>query len=94
MVRVVSLEAFEEPKTARLAKAIDSWELEERKVLLLTSSYDENVALSGRNLPQLTMKQFRDASALDVLLHDVVAVEEGAWETRPAPKGGEGGSDG
>jgi hypothetical protein len=33
----------------------------------------------------VTVKKFNDASALDVLLHDVVAVEDGAWATRPAP---------
>ena len=96
MIRVVALEAFEQPKTVRLAKALDAWDLEGRKVLLLTSGYDENLALSGRNLPRVAVKQFRDASALDVLLHDAVAVEEGAWETRPAPEAvrREGGSDG
>lgn len=96
MIRVVSMEAFGEPKTARLAKAVGSWDVEGGKVLVLTSGYDENLALSGRNLPRVTVKQFRDVSALDVLLHDFVAVEEGAWETRPAPSapGGEETSDG
>ncbi len=96
MIRVVSLEAFGEPKTSRLAKAVGGWDIEGGKVLLLTSGYDENFALSGRNLPQVTVKRFRDASALDVLLHEVVAVEEGAWETRPAPEAdnGEGENDG
>ncbi len=95
-VRVVSVEVFGEPKTARLAKAVDGWDVEGGKVLVLTAGYDGNLALSGRNLPRVTVKQFRDASALDVLLHDVVAVEEGAWETRPAPdvENGEEGSDG
>lgn len=96
MLRVVTLEAFEEPKTARLAKAIGGWDSEGGKVLILTSGYDDNFALSGRNLPRVTVKQFRDASALDVLLHEIVAVEEGAWETRPLPETGndEGESDG
>ena len=89
MVRVVALETLEEPKTARLAKAVGGWEVEEAKVLLLTGRHDENLALSGRNLSRVTVKRFRDASALDVLLHDVVAVEEGAWETRPVPPGAE-----
>lgn len=85
MVRVISIEPFSEPKTARLAKAIGGWDVEGGKLLLLTSGYDENLVLSGRNLPRVTIKQFRDVSALDVLLHDFVAVEEGAWDTRPAP---------
>lgn len=84
-VRVVVLEVFEEPKTARLAKAIAGWETDGGKVLILTAAHDENLVLSGRNLPGVTVKKFSDASALDVLLHDVVAVEEGAWATRPVP---------
>ena len=87
-VRVVALEAFDEPKTARLAKAVAGWETGGGKVLLLTAGQDQNLVLSGRNLPRVTVKKFRDASALDVLLHDVIAVEDGAWSTRPAPGGG------
>ena len=84
LVRVVELETFDAPKTQRLVKALAGWEVEGR-VLLLTRDSDENLYKSGRNVAGLTVKKFGDASALDVLRHDVVAVEEGAWETRPAP---------
>ena len=80
-VRVVELEAFDAPKTQRLVKAIAGWEADGR-VLVLTATYDENLYKSGRNVPGLTIKKFGDASALDVLRHDVVAVEDGAWEAR------------
>lgn len=80
-VRVVEMEAFEKPRTQRLVKAIDGWEVEGR-LLLLTREYDEPLYLSARNVPRLTVKKFADASPLDVLRHDVVAVEDGAWETR------------
>jgi large subunit ribosomal protein L4 len=80
-VRVVELEAFDAPKTQRLVKAIAGWEAD-GKVLVLTTTYDENLYKSGRNVPGLTIKKFGDASALDVLRHDVVVVEDGAWEAR------------
>lgn len=83
-VRVVELGTFEEPSTARLARAIDRWDAE-GKVLLLIRRTDRNILLSGRNLPKVTVKKFSDASAHDVLIHDVVAVEDGAWDTRPSP---------
>jgi large subunit ribosomal protein L4 len=84
-VRVVALESFEEPRTARLAKAVAGGDTAGGKLLILTAGHDENLVLSARNLPRVTVKKFSDASALDVLLHDVVAVEDGAWSTRPAP---------
>lgn len=88
-VRVVELEAFDAPKTARLAKAIGVWEAADAKALLLTRALERNLLLSGRNLAGLTVKKFADASALDVMLHDVIVVEDGAWETRTAPPGTE-----
>lgn len=86
-VRVVRLDGFDEPATQRLVRVVRACEVE-GKVLLLTAKYEENVALSGRNVPWLTVKKFLDASALDVVSHDVVVVEDGAWTTRaagPAP---------
>lgn len=84
LVRVVELGLFEEPSTARLARAIDRWDVE-GKVLLLIREAERNILLSGRNLARVTVKKFSDASAHDVLLHDVVVVEDGAWDTRSAP---------
>ena len=89
-VRVVTLEPFAAPRTARLAKAVAGWDTGGGRLLILTAGHDENLILSGRNLPRVTVKKFSDASALDVLLHDVVAVEDGAWSTRPAPGLGKG----
>jgi ribosomal protein L4 len=86
----VELEAFDAPKTQRLVKALSGWDAEGR-VLLLTRVSDENLYKSGRNVARLTIKKFGDASALDVLRHDVIAVEDGAWESRPAPGGGSDG---
>jgi ribosomal protein L4 len=81
---VVELGVFEAPSTARLARAIDRWDAE-GKVLLLIREADRNILLSGRNLARVTVKKFSDASAHDVLIHDVVAVEDEAWDTRSAP---------
>ena len=84
LVRVVELEAFDQPKTQRLVKALSGWDAPGR-VLLLTRGYDDNLFRSGRNVAGLTIKKFGDASSLDVLRHDVVVVEDGAWQSRPAP---------
>jgi len=84
-VRVVELDAFEAPKTKRLVEALGRWEAGDgARTLLLTSRYDDALYRSGRNVAWLTIKKFADASALDVLDHDTIVVEKGAWETRGA----------
>lgn len=84
-VRVVELERFETPKTKRLVAALERWGAADgRKVLLLTAGFDKALVRSGRNVARLTIEKFADASGPEVLDHDVVIVENGAWETRSA----------
>jgi large subunit ribosomal protein L4 len=85
-VAVVGLEPFDRPRTARLTRAlaaIRGASDKGREVLLLTAEYDENLFLSGRNIPGLTMKQFRDVTAYEVLRHSLVLIEDGVAGERP-----------
>ena len=82
-LRVVELETYERPRTAQLARALATWDAATKgRTLLLTAAVEDNLYRSGRNIARLTVKAFRDASALDVLGHDVVIIEDGAWTTR------------
>ncbi|MFN2420737.1 MAG: 50S ribosomal protein L4 [Gemmatimonadota bacterium] len=86
-VRIVELESFEEPKTKRLVEAFGKWDAADgRKVLFLTVGFDDKLYRSARNVAWLSIKRFADASALDVVLHDLIVVENKAWETRGAPR--------
>lgn len=86
-VRIVELETFEEPKTKRLVEAFGKWDAADgRKVLFLTVGFDDKLYRSARNVAWLSIKRFADASALDVVLHDLIVVENKAWETRGAPR--------
>ena len=89
---VVRLEAFERPKTARLARALASI-TDGRPALLLTAGYDESLFLSGRNIPRLTMKQFKDVTAYEVLRHPLVLIEAAVVEAAAAAGGEADGSD-
>lgn len=80
------LESFERPQTGRLARALDGLP-GEREVLLLTAGYDENLFLSGRNIPGLTMKQFKDVTAYEVLRHSLVLVDPRAASQSGAEEG-------
>jgi large subunit ribosomal protein L4 len=76
-LHVIERFAFRRPKTAQLAGLLDSLGLD-GKVLVLTANGDQNVYLSGRNLPTVEVMPYGQASAYDVLWSDAVVVEEGA----------------
>jgi large subunit ribosomal protein L4 len=77
-LHVIERFAFRRPKTAQLAGLLDELGLDGSKVLVLTANGDQNVYLSGRNLPTVEVMPYAQASAYDVLWSDAVVVEEGA----------------
>lgn len=69
---------FEQPKTSQMAGLLEKLELAGKKVLVLTHGHRPEVYLSGRNIPDLTVLPYPEASAYDVLWADAVVVEESA----------------
>jgi large subunit ribosomal protein L4 len=84
-VLVVDRFAYERPQTSRMAAMLDRLELRERKVLVLTDGVNENVYLSGRNLPSVVVLPYSDVSAYHVLWSDVVMIEGPAIGQALAP---------
>lgn len=74
---VVDALAYEKPKTKTLAELLGKLGLGDRKVLILTadSPTAHNVYLAGRNLPDVRVQRFVDATAYDVLWAGTVVVE-------------------
>jgi large subunit ribosomal protein L4 len=66
------------PKTATLLAFVAKLGVAERKVLILTDGAKPNVYLSARNLPNVHVMPFADASTYHVLWSDVVVVESAA----------------
>ena len=78
LVIVDTLE-YQKPKTKDLAalfKKIGAG----KKVLVLTASDSHNVYLSGRNIPDVRVMRFADATAYEILWAQTVVVEIGAFE--------------
>ena len=73
---VIAPLTFEEPKTRRMAEMLDRMGMQERRVLFLTSVLNRNVILSARNIPNVDVMRFQDASTYDILHADAVVVEE------------------
>ena len=78
---VDSLE-YEKPKTKTLAELLGKLGVAEKKVLVLTAgaASAHNVYLSGRNIPDVHVMRFADATAYEILWADAVVVELPALE--------------
>ena len=91
-VFVVDPLGYDKPKTKPLAELLAKLGLEERKVLVLTAgaASAHNVYLSGRNIPDVHVMRFADATAYEILWADAVVVELPALEGTEAPEKAEG----
>ncbi len=77
---VVDVLEYEKPKTKDLAALLGKVGGKEKKVLVLTASDAHNVYLSGRNIPDVHVMRFADATAYEILWAQTVVVEIGALE--------------
>ena len=84
---IVVIDAFnyEAPKTQALLSLVSRVDAADKKVLVLTDGVKQNVFLSGRNLPNVHVMPYADASTYHILWSDVVLVEAGAIGTTLAP---------
>jgi large subunit ribosomal protein L4 len=81
-VAVIERFAIEAPKTKEISQLLGRIGIGQDKVLILTSGVQPNVYLSARNLPNVTVRPFTDASPYDVLNATQLLIEADAL--RPA----------
>jgi len=77
---VVDALEYEKPKTKDLAALLKKLDATGKKVLLLTAADAHNVYLSGRNIPDVRVMRFADASAYEIMWSETVVVEIGALD--------------
>ena len=77
---IVDALAYEKPKTKDFAAFLGKLGAKEKKVLVLTAGDAHNVYLSGRNIPDVHVMRFADATAYEILWAELVVVEIGAVE--------------
>jgi large subunit ribosomal protein L4 len=87
-ILVIEALEFETPKTSQFVALVEKLGGTEKKVLVLTHGAKPNVFLSGRNLPNVHVMPYSDASTYHVLWSDLVVIEEGAF-TGERPTGGD-----
>ena len=79
LVIVDALE-YAKPKTKDLAALLKKVDAQGKNVLVLTASDAPNVYLSGRNIPDVRVMRFADASAYEIMWSHTVLVEIGALD--------------
>jgi large subunit ribosomal protein L4 len=77
---VVDALEYEKPKTKDFAALLGKVGGKEKKVLVLTAGDSHNVYLSGRNMPDVHVMRFADATAYEILWSETVVVEIGALD--------------
>jgi large subunit ribosomal protein L4 len=91
-VVIVDLPKSDAPKTKELVAFVGGLGAA-GKVLVLTNGKNENVYLSSRNVPHITVLPFGEESAYDVLWAETVVIERSALEDAAAEAEAEEGSD-
>lgn len=76
---------LERPRTRAIAELIGSLGIAGDKVLVLTDGVNSTFHLSARNLPDVRVLPFHEASAYDILWAGRVVIESAALGGAPAP---------
>jgi large subunit ribosomal protein L4 len=69
--------ALSSPKTKDFVAILKNLQVD-RKALVVSADYDENVALSARNIPGVKFVGAEGINVLDVLVHDKLIITKGA----------------
>lgn len=77
-LRVVDTFLFDAPSTKAAIAMVKAFEVDTRKILILTDSINRPLFLSTKNVQSITVREAKDVSTLDVMNADVVLVQEGA----------------
>ncbi|NQD67890.1 50S ribosomal protein L4, partial [Bacillus haikouensis] len=78
-ILVLEALSFDAPKTKEFANVLKGLSVN-AKTLVVTDGLDENVALSARNIPGVTVVPADGISVLDVLGHDKLVMTKSAVE--------------
>lgn len=72
--------SFEAPKTKEFTAVLKGLNTDSKKALIVTADVDENVALSGRNIPGVTIVEANAINVLDVVGHEKLIMTKAAVE--------------
>ncbi len=77
-VNIVSDFTFEEPKTAQVSDILSAFELEGKKVLIITAETDTNIYKSARNILGVSVVEANKPNTYQILNADAILIQESA----------------
>ncbi len=79
---IIVLDQFqlEAPKTKEFMQVMNNLKTDNLKTLFVTGDFNENVTLSGRNIPGVTILESEGVNVLDVVAHAKLVVTKSAVE--------------
>ncbi len=77
---VVESFKFDQPKTKDIIAFLDTMKLSDKKLLILTSRFDEGLMLSGRNLKNVAIIETSYVSAYDLIDNEAILMDKASVE--------------
>ncbi|GAB4404758.1 MAG: 50S ribosomal protein L4 [Bacteroidia bacterium] len=77
-IRVLENFSIEAPKTRQFKAILDNLSASEKKVLLVLGALDQNIYLSGRNIPKANVVPASDLNTYDILNAELLLLTEDA----------------
>jgi len=79
-ITVIDAFKFDKPQTKDVVKLLDSLKLGGKKLLILTSDFDENLMLGGRNLKNVAIIETASVSAYDLIDNEAILMDKASVE--------------
>ena len=70
--------SFDAPKTSKVSDMLKAFEIDNKKVLILTAETDINIYKSARNIPGVHVLEGNKATTYQILDADVLLIQKGA----------------
>jgi large subunit ribosomal protein L4 len=71
---------IDEPKTKKMVEVLKGLGIDGESVLVVTKDKDENVLLSARNIPGVTVRRAQDINTYEILVHNRVILTKDALQ--------------
>ncbi len=75
-IKVIEDFTYEEPKTKKAAELLEAFDLQGKKVLILTAETDLNVYKSARNIPGVIVLEANKSNTYQILDADVLLIQK------------------